>query len=217
MKGLSEKQKEILDFVSRFIAEHGMPPTVQEIAGHLEITGPTTFAHLKALQRKGYLARSSKARDITLLKGVAGEMAPAEMGAGASSASATVPVRVIGRVSAGAPLLAEEHVEATLQFDPSLLPLTARRQTLFGLRVNGDSMQDLGIYDGDIVIARQADSAKNHDIVVAMVDGDTTVKTFLVDGDMVELRPANREYAPMKFPRRRVQIQGVVVALQRVM
>ena len=216
MKGLSDKQSEILEYVSRFIAEHGMPPTVQEIAAHLEITGPTTFAHLKALQRKGYISRSSKARDITLLK--SGEpIAFAAAAAEGPANSTTVPVPIIGRVSAGAPLLAEEHVEATLQFDPSSLPLTARRQTLFGLRVNGDSMQDLGIYDGDIVIARQADSAKNHDIVVAMVDGDTTVKTFHVDGDTVELRPANREYAPMQFPRRRVQIQGVVVALQRVM
>jgi repressor LexA len=205
MKGLTDKQQEILDYIAEFMKNEQMAPTVYEIADRLQITTATTFAHLRALQRKGYLSRSSKARSIALLKS---DPVPRNMGL-------MINVPIIGRVSAGAPLLAEQHVEATIQFDPALLPLSVRRQILFGLRVNGDSMQEMGIYDGDIVIARQTDMARNGDVVVAMVDGDTTVKNFHLAGDQIELRPANHEYPCLAYPRQKVAIQGVIVALQR--
>ena len=204
MKGLTLKQQELLDFIDMFGRREGMAPTVYEIADYFGIKAATAFAHVRALQRKGYVTRSSKARSLSLVRADS----PRHL-------SLTLSVPVLGRISAGAPLLAEEHVEETIQFDPTLLPRGSGGHPIFGLRVTGESMRDLGILDGDIVIARQTASAAIGDIVVALVDNETTVKSLYIHESRVELRPANKAYKSQFYPLDQVYIQGVVIALQR--
>ena len=204
MKGLTTKQQEILDFIDAFLRREVMAPTVYEIADYFQIKSATAFAHLRALQRKGYVSRSSKARSLTLLR----SDSPKHL-------SLTLSVPVLGRISAGMPLLAEEHIESTIQFDPTLLPRGARGHEIFGLKVFGDSMRDLGILDGDIVISKKISTASIGNIVVALVENETTVKSMYIKDDMVELRPANPNYDPQYYPLDKVFIQGVVIALQR--
>lgn len=205
MKGLTTKQQEILDFIDMFNRREGMAPTVYEIADYFDIKSATAFAHLRALQRKGYVSRSSKARSLTLVR----SDQPRHL-------SLTLSIPLLGRISAGAPLLAEEHVEQTLTYDPALLPKGVGGHKLFALRVFGESMRDLGIMDGDIVMARQTASPSIGDIVVAMVEGETTVKTlYIADDGMIELRPSNPDFQSQFYPPDKIFVQGVVFALHR--
>ncbi|NQZ58982.1 MAG: transcriptional repressor LexA, partial [Lentisphaeraceae bacterium] len=198
MKGLTTKQSEILDFIENFMNQNNMAPTVYEIAEHFSIKSATSFAHIRALQRKGYITRSSKARSMALTR----------MTSMPKHLSLTLSVPVLGRISAGMPLMAEEHVEKTIQFDPKLLPGSAGGSEIFALQVNGESMRDAGILDGDYVIAQAVSTASIGDIVVAMVNGETTVKYLYIHQNEVELRPANDEFAPQFYPVSEVFIQG---------
>jgi len=204
MRGLTLKQQEVLDFVDMFGRREGMAPTVYEIADHLGIKAATAFAHVRALQRKGYVTRSSKARSLTLLR----TDSPRHL-------SLTLSVPILGRISAGMPLLAEQHIEETIHFDPSLLPRGSGGHPIFGLRVTGESMRDLGILDGDIAIARQTETASIGQIVVALIDNEATVKSLYIDKNRVELRPANKAFKSQFYDLDQVHIQGVVIALQR--
>ena len=208
MKGLTEKQEEILEYIEKCMAQHGMSPTVNEIAEYFGIKASSSFAHLKALQKKGYVNRSSKARSLELAHS-------ANSSASASHLSLALSIPLLGRISASQPLMSEEHVEKTIQFDPSGLPRSAGGKELFALQVNGESMRDMGILDGDTIIAQVQNNPRIGDIVVANIDGDTTVKSFYIHENQVELRPANDEFQPMYFPLEAVSVQGVVVALQR--
>lgn len=205
MKGLTEKQREILDYVSDFTRREGMAPTIFEISERFEIKSATAFAHVRALQRKGYVNRSSKARSLTLAQ----TEKPRHF-------SLTLSVPVLGRITAGAPILTEEHVERRIQVDPKTLPPKIGGQKLFALQVQGESMRDLGILDGDLIIAKQTEEASIGDIVVAMVDGETTVKSLYLTDNQWELRPANPDFQSRFVPLDKLGIQGVVVALQRV-
>lgn len=205
MKKLTIKQEEILQFIEDFINSQCMAPTVYEIADHFNIKSATSFAHIRALQRKGYLTRSSKARSLALTRSTT---MPKHL-------SLTLSVPVLGRISAGMPLLAEEHVENTIQFDPKLLPPSAGSEKIFALQINGQSMRDAGILDGDYIIAKTAQTASIGDIVVAMVHGETTVKYLYIHQNQVELRPDNSEFKSQFYDIDQVHIQGIVVALQR--
>ena len=204
MKGLTDKQQAMLDQIASFMRTEGMAPTVYELAEHFGIKSATALAHLRALQRKGYVTRSSKARSLSLVHAPAPERD-----------ELVLRVPVVGRVSAGVPLMAEQQVEGELRLDPSTLGTGAGGHSLFALKVHGDSMRDAGILDGDIVVAKQTHQAGIGDVVVAMVDEETTVKTLYVDGRTVELRPANPAYHSLFLPLDKVAIQGVVIALQR--
>ncbi len=204
MKGLTDKQKEILDFVSEFSRREGMAPTIFEISERFKIKSATAFAHVRALQRKGFVNRSSKARSLTLSQ----EDKPRHF-------SLTLSVPVLGRISAGAPLFSEEHIERRIQIDPKTLPSKIGGQKLFALQVQGESMRDLGILDGDLLIAKQTDEASIGDIVVAMIDGETTVKSLYLNNNQWELRPANKDYKSRFVPLDQLTIQGVIIGLQR--
>ncbi|MCM8530138.1 MAG: transcriptional repressor LexA [Lentisphaeraceae bacterium] len=205
MKGLTDKQKEILDYIENFLNTNGMAPTVYEIADNFQIKSATSFAHIRALQRKGYLTRSSKARSLALTKTTT---MPRHL-----SMSLSVPM--LGRISAGMPLMSDQHVEKTIQIDPKILPSWAGGDKLFALQVNGESMRDAGILDGDTIIASQVSNPSIGDIVVAMVNGDTTVKTLFIKNGQVELRPSNPDFKTQIYDAAEVQVQGKVVALQR--
>jgi len=197
---LTARQRELLEFVERFITEEEYPPTVAEIGRAMGIRSKNGVNdHLLALQRKGYLTRSSLARSIRLTRGRSGrQMQP----------SARVPL--LGRVAAGEPVISEQYIEGHVPVEPELAEGTS-----FALEVEGESMIDDGILPGDIVIVRNGILPRDGDVVVALVDNETTIKKFYRRDGGIELRPANRTMQPINVAADRVTIQGVVLALHR--
>ena len=200
-KGITRRQAQILEYIVECVREKRMPPTIAEIGSHFGIRSSNGVNdHLVSLEKKGYIRRSSKARDIQITdKGAFGLYAE-EVGV----------LPLVGQIAAGQPILAQENVEGHVPVDGSL----ARREA-FCLRVRGDSMIEDGILNGDIIIVDQQVNPSQGDIVVALMEDDATVKHYYRHGDMIELRPANASMQPMLIPARDVVIQGVVVALQR--
>lgn len=201
-KGLTSRQREVLEYIIDSIRDRGYPPTIAEIGADFGITSTNGVNdHLRALERKGYIERSSKARGIHVTEKAAAGLYQNEVGM----------LPLIGRVAAGEPILAQENIETHVPVSASL----AQRRA-YCLRVQGDSMIEDGILDGDVIIVDLEREARRGDVVVALVDDEATVKHYHPDGREVELRPANAAMKPMRFPRQQVQLQGVVVALQRV-
>ena len=211
MRELTGRQREVLNFIRVFTTRNGVPPTVREIGEKFRVTPRAAFDHLRALERKGMLQRRNTtgrtSRALTL----------AEPGAAAGFR----PVPILGRVAAGAPLLAEENREGELPLSPDALPNGG--DDVFALRIRGESMIDAHICDGDLVLVRRQDSAQPNDIVVAMVasdatgEGEATVKRYLRDGQRVVLKPENPTMTPLVIdPRQRdVKILGKVIGLLR--
>jgi repressor LexA len=205
MKGLTDKQREVLEFIEKFQSEEGMAPTVYEIGNEFQIKTSTVFAHIQALKRKGFITRSSKARSIAIKKEVKGAII---------KNSRMIEIPILGRVTAGLPVEAQEHQEGTVACDSNLI--NWERSKLFALKIHGESMRDLGILDGDVVIIQQTHNIRRGDIVVAIVDNETTVKSYYPASDArIELRPANKDFKSMFYPVEDVVIQGKVVSLQR--
>jgi len=205
MRELTMRQREILNFIRIFSEREGVPPTVREIGGRFKVTPRAAFDHLAALERKGALERRATARRASRSL-VLTERA---------SLAGTASVPVLGRIAAGQPLLAEENREGTLPIAASALP--GRGEDLFALRVQGDSMIDAHIVEGDLVLVHRQDSAQIGDIVVALLDDEATVKRFARDGERILLKPENRTMAPIVIaPRERsLKILGKVVGLLR--
>jgi repressor LexA len=200
--------------ISARIEADGRPPTLREIGQELGIASTNGVRdHLQALIEKGYIHRDERsARGIRLL-GTArreGRRAPGEGGEGGRPV-AYVPV--VGRVAAGEPVLAEQNVESYLAVDRDLI----REGDVFALRVQGDSMRDAGILDGDYVFVRQQGTAQPRDIVVALLDDETTVKRFVPAGDEIRLEAENPAYDPIVVRRGdvRLAILGKVAAVLR--
>jgi repressor LexA len=205
---LTERQQEIWQFLAEYLDEHGYPPTVREIGDAVGLASPSTVhAHLANLERAGLLRRDpTKPRAIELVGRRREE---------SGRAAADVPLLpLLGRIAAGGPLLAEESVEEEIA-----VPEPLGRDADFLLRVKGDSMIEAGILDGDVVVVRRQDDARDGDVVVALVGDDetadeATVKTFHRDpGDRVRLQPENRALDPL-FPEH-VQILGKVTGVFR--
>jgi repressor LexA len=206
MIGLTKKQRRILDFIHRFALDEGMPPTVYEIADKFGIKTSTVHAHLVALQGKGAIERSSKARSIKVNVRLFPAQPKGEM----------LAIPLLGRISAGQPLLAQENREGEIYFSPTMLHGNIVVNRLFALKVNGESMRDAGILDGDHIVVQQTHSLKEGDIVVALVDDETTVKSYFRTPDgKIELRPANPDFQSRFFTPGDVLIQGRVLGLQR--
>lgn len=207
VKDLTEKQKNILDFIDDFQEQEGMAPTVYEIADHFGIKTSTVFAHLKALQRKNQISRSSKARSISL-----------HQRSGASRVthmSLVMSIPLLGRINAGMPADSPAMTDGELPVSGKLAEL-ASREKLFALKVSGESMRDAGVLDGDIVIVQAQAVLKSGDIVVALVNNETTVKSYYPQSSgMIELRPANPAFKVQVYSAAEVAIQGKVIALQR--
>ncbi len=200
---LTERQGEILAFIIAFARENGYPPSFAEIGEEFSIASTNAVRdHLAALEKKGYLNRSSKARSLHPTDKALAELDESPAGA----------LPLVGHIAAGQPLLAEENIEDYITFDPSVAGPEA-----FCLRVNGDSMIEAGILDGDIIAVDPSREARKGDVVVALVDDEATVKYFYPRGRMVELRPANSAMNPFIISAGALQIQGVVVALQRIL
>lgn len=209
MRELTNRQREVLNFIRTFTARHGVPPTVREIGGRFRVTPRAAFDHLRALERKGALQRRVSA----------GRTSRALTIAGASPAGAYHSVPVLGRIAAGLPLLAEENLEGELPLAASALP--GGGEDIFALRVRGESMIEAHICDGDLVVVRRQDSAQPNDIVVALIgdgnEAEATVKRFFREGEHVVLKPEHPTMAPIVVdPReRQVRVLGKVVGVVR--
>jgi repressor LexA len=212
---LTDRQKEVLEFISESISARGYPPTLREIGERMGIRSTNGVNdHLKALEKKGYLAREDlKSRALRPLKAPVGARASTVVPVGDD----LVDVQLVGRVAAGAPLLAVENVEDTVKVDRFFLGATPPRE-VFALRVKGESMIDDGIFDGDFIFVRKALAAERGDIVVALIDDEATVKRYFPEGDVIRFQPANAGMQPILVRRRdfkSVNLIGIVVGVYR--
>jgi repressor LexA len=210
VEGLTDRQRQTLQFIADTVAERGYPPSVREIGEAMGLTSSSTVhSHMQALQRKGFLRIDpTKPRAIEVLydaeTGLAAERGPAR----------SVPL--LGRIAAGSPILAEENVEEIYPMPADLVG----DGNVFMLEVKGDSMIDAGIHDGDFVIIRQQPTAHSGEIVAAMIpseysdDAEATVKTIRHKGSAVWLEPANPSLEPFEAPQG-TEIIGKVVAVFR--
>lgn len=205
---LSERQREILDFIESQQRERGYPPSVREIGEAVGLTSTSTVhSHLSTLQKLGYLRR-----DPTKPRAIEVRYDP-----GSGAVIERRPVRhvpLVGDVAAGTDVLAQENVEESYPLPSDF----TGDGDLFMLRVRGDSMIDAGILDGDFVVARRQSTADNGDIVVAGIPGEeATVKTFTRTRGKVVLLPANANLGPMEFAADDVRLYGKVVTVLRRM
>jgi len=193
MQGLTARQEQTLDFIRQSIQERGYPPTLREIGEYMGIRSTNGVNdHLRALERKGYLRREDmKSRALKLVSGMGSQ--PASAPAKAEDDD-MIEVRVLGRVAAGLPLLAEENVIDTVRVDRMLV---RGGREVFGLRVTGDSMIEAGIMSGDYIFVKKQSTAERGDIVVALIGDEATVKYFHPERDYVRFQPANAQMAPI--------------------
>jgi len=178
MRSLTSRQQQVYDFILTYVEEKGYPPTLQEIAGHLGITGNLgVLRHLQALEKKGYLSRTAgSSRGIILPSRVVSMALP-----------------LVGTVQAGPLSEALENSGEQLVVDPSLV----RGENSFVLRVHGDSMIEAQIAPGDLAIVRPQATAENGDIVVAMLNGEATLKRFFREAGRIRLQPENSRLQPI--------------------
>lgn len=199
MDQLKDRERKILDYMKEEIRTKGYPPTVREICAAIGIKSTST-AHkdIESLVRQGYLVKDpSKPRALMVVDPHSGkDKKPLTAGLSTTEPEKTVDIPVVGRVAAGTPILAEQNIEDTF-------PLPARYAkggTNYMLRVRGESMIEVGILDGDLILVQQQESANNGEIVVAMIDGfesEATVKTFYHEGDHIRLQPENHTMSPI--------------------
>ena len=200
---LTARQKQALEFIVRAVREMGCPPTIREMGDALGISSTNGVRYLLGvLAQKGYIRRRPHvSRGIELVHG--------------HSPDHLVAVPLVGRVAAGEPILAQENIEDFFFLDSSFLT----SGDLFALRVKGESMIDAGIFDGDVIFARQQPLAEKGDIVVAVIGEEATVKRFYPENGRVRLEPANSSYGPIVVERDApgFRIAGKVVGLIRRM
>jgi repressor LexA len=196
---LTKRQQEIFEFVKRYVGEHGYPPTVRDIGKAIGLTSSSTVhAHLSNLEKLGVLKRDpTKPRAIEVLVDKA------------RSAVSSGGLPLVGQVAAGSPVLADENIEEYV----AVPGIAGGDQGQFVLRVKGDSMINAGILEGDHVIVRKQDTAKNGEIVVALVGDEATVKRFFREQEHVRLQPENDAVAPILT--REVKLLGRVVGVCR--
>jgi repressor LexA len=200
MRELTERQREVLSFIRKCINAH-YPPTVREIADHFDISVKGAYDHLSALKKKGSIRMGRGSRTIELIK-VLNEEDPSDI----------VDIPILGSVAAGTPINVESNWEGTVSVRRSMLK---GRGDYFALRVDGDSMSEAGILDGDTAIIKQTDTARNGEIVVAQVNESTTLKRFFLETSRVRLQPENAAYKPIYNSLQNVRILGRLVHILR--
>lgn len=199
---LTQKQVEILHFIKNHIQKQGYPPAVREICKGVNLKSTSTVhRHLEKLEEKGYIRKDpTKPRAIEILDyGDDSLFAPKK----------TVDIPVLGKVTAGQPILAVEHIEDTYPVPIEL----AQRGSLFMLKIQGDSMIEAGIYNNDYVLVKQQNNALNGDIVVALIEEDATVKRFYKEENYIRLQPENQSMDPILT--KEAVVLGKVIGLYR--
>jgi len=197
VEGLTARQQQVLEFIRESVRANGYPPTVREICAALKLSSPSTVhAHLANLERLGLIKRDpTKPRALDVVQ----DLRPRR------------PLPLVGRVAAGQPILAEENIEELIDV-PAFL---RRDDDDFVLRVQGDSMADAGIFNGDFIVVHSQDQAQNGEIVVALVGDEATTKRFYNEGRTVRLQPENELYEPIIVNADEVELVGRVVGVLR--
>jgi len=197
---LTARQKELFDFLKEFFREKGFPPTLREMASHFGLKGPRgPQKTLNILERKGYIRKiPGESRAIEIL---------------GFSSSNIISIPIVGRVRAGEPILAIENIEGYFNLDRSF----ASSKDVFLLRVQGDSMIDAHIQDGDFALVKPQSNAENGEIVVALIEDEATIKRIFTERDLIRLEPANPHMEPIviKKGEKKVSLVGKVVGIFR--
>jgi repressor LexA len=202
---LSDRQRQVLDYIKEMVAQRGYPPSVREIGEAIGLSSPSTVhSHLSTLVKAGYLRRDpTKPRAIEVLDAAA----PAR----SSERSKTREVPLVGRIAAGSPILATEDIEDVYDLPASLVG----RGPVFMLRIKGDSMIEAGILDGDLVVIERSGDARDGEIIAALINGEeATVKRLRRQAGEVVLEPANPALSPVRY-RSGVEVIGRVVSVLR--
>ncbi|MBS3907500.1 MAG: transcriptional repressor LexA [Syntrophaceae bacterium] len=197
---LTARQKELFDFLKEFFREKGFPPTLREMASHFGLKGPRgPQKTLNILERKGYIRK------------IPGESRAIEIPGFSSSNIVSIPI--LGRVRAGEPILAIENIEGYISLDRSLVS----SKDVFLLRVQGDSMIDAHIQDGDFALVKPQSKAENGEIVVALIEDEATIKRIFTERDLIRLEPANPHMEPIviKKGEKKISLVGKVVGIFR--
>jgi repressor LexA len=199
-KELTDRQQAIYGFIRAAIDKRGIPPTMREIGEEFGIRSTNGVeGHLAALERTGFITRErGKSRGLTVR----------------ARERPSVAIPLLGRVAAGLPVLAPENREGDVMIDPSLFSLKSA-QNIFALKVKGDSMVNAHIVDGDTLLVHAQASARDGDIVVALVDGEATVKRFFLGKNHVRLQPENSTMKPLLLDRGEFLIMGTAVGVLR--
>jgi repressor LexA len=215
MEELTDRQREILDYIVKETEMRGFPPTIREIGEEMDIRSTNGVNdHLKALERKGYLTRGEQqSRSLVPTK-----RARLVLGLGKRGEANLVEVPLLGKVAAGLPLLATENIEDSVKIDSFLLGGSGKE--VFALRVKGESMIEDGIFDGDYLFVKKTPSASPGEIVVALIEDEATVKRYFPEGDRIRFQPANKTMEPIYVTRsefRSTMLLGIVVGVYRKM
>ncbi len=198
---ITDRQKELLQFIIKQIREHNLPPSISEMAEYLKVKSKNGVAKLlDALETQGFVKTSGKARGIEVLQTL-----------GESLQKGLIAVPIMGNVQAGSPHLAEEQIEDWINLPQSMVK---GRRDVFLLRVRGDSMINAGIFEGDLVIVRPTKDVKNNDIVVALLHDEATVKRFIQIKNRSYLKAENPDYKNI-YPKEEWMVQGKVVGVIR--
>lgn len=208
-RNISKRQQQIYDFIRSYQLEKGYPPSVREMAAAVGLSSPSTVhAHLNALEERGLIKRdATKPRALEVFNEDGSTAKLAEVKESPDRGSITLPL--VGRVAAGLPILAEQNVEDAFTVPTEI----ATDSSSFVLEVHGESMINAGIFNGDYIIVREQKTAMNGEIVVALIDGEATVKTFYKERGRVRLQPENDTMEPI-YAENPI-ILGKVVALMR--
>jgi repressor LexA len=209
---INEKQQKILDFLNEQIEKNGYPPSVREICNAVGFKSTSTVhSYLEKLRKQGLIQKDpSKPRALKVINNK--KNSKTDEPKNIYSGKELVEVPIIGKVTAGQPILAVENIEDTFP-----LPLDfVQNSTVFMLRVQGDSMIEAGIFDNDYIVVKQQSTANNGDIVVALIDDEATVKTFYKEKGFIRLQPANKFYDPI-IVRDNLSILGKVIGVFRKM
>ena len=198
------RQREILDWVKAFILDNGMPPTVREIGSAFEIKSSSVFELLQGLERKGHLRRGDLGARSLIVEDESRRR-------GSSRGSVEIPV--VGCIPAGQPIEAIEHDRGSVVVGPDLL----RGREGFALKVEGESMIEAGVLDGDYVVVRKQESADDGDMVVALIEDEATLKHLYRERGGVRLEPANKSMDAIRVRDGEFRIQGKVVGVVRIM
>jgi repressor LexA len=203
MRTLTERQKEILNFLAEFTNVHSFPPTFREIGSHFEISLRAVQDHLGALEKKGFISTASdkkRSRCIKILQKKHGDQGYA----------VALRIPILGRIAAGAPILCEENYDGYVSVAASDLK---PGKHYFFLKVDGKSMIDVGILDGDLALIEERHTAENGQIVAAVIDEKTTLKRFYRDADCIRLVPENPEFPVQIY--KDVRIAGILFRIMR--
>ncbi|MDU7360064.1 MAG: transcriptional repressor LexA [Propionibacteriaceae bacterium] len=209
--GLTPRASKLLRIIRESIERHGYPPSVREMAEQAGLSSPSSVTYqLKALEKAGYLRRDpNRTRAMMIIDPLTGEPEAATPATDPVEIPGAVSAPLVGRIAAGGPILAEQHVEDMFALPKQLVG----HGEFFMLEVKGDSMIDAAICEGDWVVVRRQPTAVNGDIVAALLDDEATVKTFKRDGNQVWLLPHNERYSPIDG--NHASIMGKVVAVMR--